>query len=173
MLLQAVIGQIQTNIYPMNYTHNFVEVILWVPCGFLSSIYPYSSGLLHWQQGNLTISLLPVKSPWSIWVKLTSIKIQQSKTYAYFMGCTLCCCFSAWTHYVLRNYRNVNAYLTLYLLNCYYDMHTCNLISSTFKRCDMAFIVPMHRDKSNITYFTFKPYYMLLKLILCESKEMS
>ena len=42
-------------------------------CGYIGSrfvwsIYPYSSGLLHWHWGNHTIAPVPMKQPWRVWV---------------------------------------------------------------------------------------------------------
>ena len=48
-------------------------------------IYPYSLRLLHGHWGNHIIAPVPVKQPWSIWIKLTSIKQQQKATV-----CKLC-----------------------------------------------------------------------------------
>ena len=39
----------------------FVVVIHWL-------IFPYPSGLLHWHCGNLTITPVPAKQPWWIWI---------------------------------------------------------------------------------------------------------
>ena len=43
----------------------------WLTC-------PYSSGLLHWHRGNHMIAPVPVKKPWSIWVKITTTQPQHT-----------------------------------------------------------------------------------------------
>ena len=70
----------------------FVVVIHWL-------IFPYSSGLLHWHCGNLTISPVPAKQPWWIWINtswefitndcITTTKQSTTKPCAYFMGYTV------------------------------------------------------------------------------------
>ena len=46
------------------YCDLFCFGLLWVPSGFMQSIYPYSSGLLHWHRGSHMISQLAAKGPW-------------------------------------------------------------------------------------------------------------
>ena len=76
----------------------FVVVIHWL-------IFPYPSGLLHWHCGNLTITPVPAKQPWWIWINtlckfimnecITTLKQSTTKPCAYFMGYTvLQCCFT-------------------------------------------------------------------------------
>ena len=70
----------------------FVVVIHWL-------IFPYPSGLLHWQCGNLTIATVPAKQPWWIWINtscecimndcITTTKQSTTKTCAYFLGYTV------------------------------------------------------------------------------------
>ena len=70
----------------------FVVVIHWL-------IFPYSSGLLHWHCGNLTIALVPAKQPWWIWINtscefimndcVTTTKRSTTKPCAYFLGYTV------------------------------------------------------------------------------------
>ena len=69
----------------------FVVVIHW-----LISLYP--SGLLHWHCGNLTISPVPAKQPWWLWINtscefimndcITTTKQSTTKPCAYFLGYT-------------------------------------------------------------------------------------
>ena len=71
----------------------FVVVIHWL-------IFPYPSGLLHWHCGNLTISPVPGKQPWWIWINtlcefimsdcITTTKQSTTKQCAYFLGYTVC-----------------------------------------------------------------------------------
>ena len=70
----------------------FVVVIHWL-------IFPYTSGLLHWHCGNLTIAPVPAKQPWWIWVNtscefimndcITTTKQSTTKPCAYFLGYTV------------------------------------------------------------------------------------
>ena len=70
----------------------FVVVIHWL-------IFPYPSGLLHWHCGNLTISPVPAKQPWWIWIYtscefimndwITTTKQSTTKPCAYFLGYTV------------------------------------------------------------------------------------
>ena len=77
----------------------FVVVIHWL-------IIPYSSGLLHWHCGNITIAPVPAKQPWWIWIN-TSIwiyydrlhnhnKAKHNKTVCIFLG-IYCSC--GWPHH--------------------------------------------------------------------------
>ena len=69
----------------------FVVVIHWL-------IFPYPSGLLHWHCGNLTITPVPAKQPWWIWINtsyefimndcITTTKQSTIKPCAYFLGYT-------------------------------------------------------------------------------------
>ena len=71
----------------------FVVVIHWL-------IFPYPSGLLHWHCGNLTITPVPAKQPWWIWINtscefimndcITTTKQSTTKPCAYFLGYTVC-----------------------------------------------------------------------------------
>ena len=70
----------------------FVVVIHWL-------IFPYSSGLLHWHCGNLTIAPVPAKQPWWIWINtscefimndcITTTKQSTTKPCGYFLGYTV------------------------------------------------------------------------------------
>ena len=70
----------------------FVVVIHWL-------IFPYPSGLLHWHCGNLTITPVPAKQPWWIWINascefimndcITTTKQSTTKPCAYFLGYTV------------------------------------------------------------------------------------
>ena len=70
----------------------FVVVIHWL-------IFPYTSGLLHWHCGNLTIAPVPAKQPWWIWINtscefimndcITTTKQSTTKPCAYFLGYTV------------------------------------------------------------------------------------
>ena len=72
----------------------FVVVIHWL-------IFPYTSGLLHWHCGNLTIAPVPAKQPWWIWINtscefimndcITTTKQSTTKPCAYFLGYTVRC----------------------------------------------------------------------------------
>ena len=62
-------------------------------------IYPYPTGLLHWHCGNLTITPVPAKQPWWIWVNascefimndyITTTKQSTTKPCANFLGYTV------------------------------------------------------------------------------------
>ena len=70
----------------------FVVVINWL-------IFLYTSGLLHWHCGNLTIASVPAKQPWWIWINtscefimndcITTTKQTTTKPCAYFLGYTV------------------------------------------------------------------------------------
>ena len=70
----------------------FVVVIHWL-------IFPYPSGLLYWQCGNLTIAPVPAKQTWWIWINtscefimndcITTTKQSTTKPCAYFLGYTV------------------------------------------------------------------------------------
>ena len=70
----------------------FVVVIHWL-------IFPYPTGLLHWHCGNLTITPVPAKQPWWIWINtscefimndcITTTKQSTTKPFAYFLGYTV------------------------------------------------------------------------------------
>ena len=67
----------------------FVVVIHWL-------IFPYISGLLHWNFGNLTIAPVPAKQPWWIWINTSCEfhyerlhnhnKAKHNKTVCIFLG---------------------------------------------------------------------------------------
>ena len=69
-----------------------VVVIHWL-------IFPYSSGLLHWHYGNLTIAPVPAKQHWWIWINsscefimndcITTTKQSTTNPCAYFLGYTV------------------------------------------------------------------------------------
>ena len=73
----------------------FVVVIHWL-------IFQYPSGLLHWHCGNLTISPVPAKQPWWLWINtswefimndcITTTKQSTTKPCAYFLGYTVAHC---------------------------------------------------------------------------------
>ena len=68
-------------------------------CCAYTLIFPYPSGLLHWQCGNLTIAPVPEKQPWWIWINtscefimndcITTAKQSTTKRCAYFLGYTV------------------------------------------------------------------------------------
>ena len=70
----------------------FIVVIHWL-------IFPYLSGLLHRDCGNLTIVPVPAKQPWWIWINtscefimndcITTTKQSTTKPCAYFLGYTV------------------------------------------------------------------------------------
>ena len=72
----------------------FVVVIHWL-------IFSYTSRLLHWHCGNLTIAPVPAKQPWWISINtscefimndcITTTKQSTTKPCAYFVGYTVCC----------------------------------------------------------------------------------
>ena len=76
----------------------FVVVIHWL-------IFPYPSGLLHWQCGNLTIAPVPAKQPWWIWINtsckfimndcITTTKQSTTQPCAYFLGYTVFVCIDS------------------------------------------------------------------------------
>ena len=67
-LLHPMKTQLYT-IHPKNYIMHMVYwVSLWLGNG---QFYLYSSGLLHWQEGNHIIALVSVKQPQRIWVNLS------------------------------------------------------------------------------------------------------
>ena len=57
-------------------------------------LYPYSSGLHHWNRDICQINTGTVKQPWGIWLKMTINKPHQISTKqepcVYFMGCADC-----------------------------------------------------------------------------------
>ena len=79
----------------------FVVVIHWL-------IFPYSSGLLHWHCGNLTIAPVPAKQPWWIWINtscefimndcITTTKQSTTKPCAYFLRYTVCVTWPEWAN---------------------------------------------------------------------------
>ena len=83
---------IPRNMYTVFALLCFVVVIHWL-------IFPYSSGLLHWHCGNLTIAPVPAKQPWWIWINtsckfimddcITTTKQSTTKPCAYFLGYTV------------------------------------------------------------------------------------
>ena len=88
----ADLQYIPRNMHTVTALLCFVVVIHWL-------IFPYSSGLLHWHCGNLTIAPVPAKQPWWIWIKtlcefimndcITTTKQITKKTCAYFLGYTV------------------------------------------------------------------------------------
>ena len=70
--------------------------LLWL---YIDWFFPYPSGLLHWHCGNLTISPVPAKQPWWIWMNtsrefimndcITTTKQSTTKPCAYFLGYTV------------------------------------------------------------------------------------
>ena len=80
-----------TTVYPKKYAHGFCFAVLC--CG-------YTSSLLHWHCGNLTIAPVPAKQPWWIWINtscefimndcITTTKQSTTKPCAYFLGYTVC-----------------------------------------------------------------------------------
>ena len=98
----------------------FVVVIHWL-------IFPYPSGLLHWHCGNLTISPVPAKQPWWIWINtscefimndcVTTTKQSTTKPCAYFLGYTVREAFPWYA--VMMKFRCPSA-------NCkYFSAHEC------------------------------------------------
>ena len=73
----------------------FVVVIHWL-------IFTYPSGLLHWHCGNLTITPVPAKQPWWIWINtscefimndcITTTTQSTTKPCAYLLGYTVTGC---------------------------------------------------------------------------------
>ena len=82
---------------PRNMHTVFVLLCIVVVIHWL--IFPYPSGLLHWHCGNLTISPVPAKQPWWIWINtscefimndcITTTKQSTTKPCAYFLGYTV------------------------------------------------------------------------------------
>ena len=91
-LKQITIQYIPRNMHTVFALLCFVVVIHWL-------IFPYPSGLLHWHCGNLTITPVPAKQPWWIWINtscefimndcITTTKQSTTKPCAYFLGCTV------------------------------------------------------------------------------------
>ena len=64
-LMMWSLQYIPRNIHTVFALLCFVVVIHWL-------IFPYPSDLLHWHCGNLTISPVPAKQPWWIWINTSS-----------------------------------------------------------------------------------------------------
>ena len=85
------------------------------------------------------------------------------------------CCIIHLTHDTSFNfsfYLPVYAFLVKFLFHISALIYVHILLSETWKRCDMAFIEPMHRNKPNITYWNMKPFiilFLVLYPILCYS----
>ena len=87
----------------------FVAVIHWL-------IFPYSSGLLHWHCGNLTIAPVPAKQSWWIWINtscefimndcITTTKQSTTKPCAYFLGYTVIHTVKGWKCFPLGEKSN-------------------------------------------------------------------
>ena len=81
-------------VYTKKYAHGFALLCFVVVIHWL--IFPYSSGLLHWHCGNLTIAPVPAKQPWWICINtscefimndcITTTKQSTTKPCAYFLG---------------------------------------------------------------------------------------
>ena len=92
ILWQPALQYISRNIHTVFALLCFVVVIHWL-------IFPYPSGLLHWQCGNLTIAPVPANQPWWIWMNtscefimndcVTTTKQSTTKPCAYFLGYTV------------------------------------------------------------------------------------
>ena len=96
--MSVSIQYIPRNIHTVLALLCFVVVIHWL-------IFPYSSGLLHWHCGNLTIAPVPAKQPWWIWINSScefimndcmTTKQSTTKTCAYFLGYTVVLCSDMW-----------------------------------------------------------------------------
>ena len=100
----------------------FVVVIHWL-------IFPYPSGLLHWNCGNLTIAPVPAKQPWWIWIKtscefimndcITTTKQSTTKPCAYFLGYTVIQLLHprSWHTMVLSSINFPNLCLILFMIH--------------------------------------------------------
>ena len=92
ILIIVIVQYIPRNTHMVFALRCFVVVIHWL-------IFPYPSGLLHWQCGNLTIAPVPAKQPWWIWINtscefimndcITTTKQSTTKPCAYFLGYTV------------------------------------------------------------------------------------
>ena len=92
VLVSCPIQYIPRNMHTVFALMCFVVVKHWL-------IFPYPSGLLHWHCGNLTISPVPAKQPWWIWINtscefimndcITTTKQNTTKPCAYFLGYTV------------------------------------------------------------------------------------
>ena len=92
LTFKVYIQYISRNMHTVFALLCFVVVIHWL-------IFPYSSGLLHWHSGNLTIAPVPAKRPW--WIRIntscefirndciTTAKRSTTKPCAYFLGYTV------------------------------------------------------------------------------------
>ena len=91
-LILSYLQYIPRNMHTVTALLCFVVVIHWL-------IFPYPSGLLHWLCGNLTITPVPAKQPWWIWIDtscefimndcITTTKQNTTKPCAYFLGYTV------------------------------------------------------------------------------------
>ena len=102
--VHSIIQYIPRNMHTVFALLCFVVVIHWL-------IFPYTSGLLHWHCGNLTIAPVPVKQPWWIWINtscefimndcITTTKQSTTKTVCIFLGvyCNICVS-QAWVTFV-------------------------------------------------------------------------
>ena len=88
----SLVQYIQRNMHTVFALLCFVVIIHWL-------IFPYPSGLLHWQCGNLTIAPVPAKHTWWIWINtscefimnvcITTTKQSTTKPCAYFLVYTV------------------------------------------------------------------------------------
>ena len=91
IITYLIIQYIPRNMHTVFALLCFVVVIHWL-------IFPYPSGSLHWHCGNLTISPVPAKQPWWIWINtscefimndcITTTKQSTTKRCAYLLGYT-------------------------------------------------------------------------------------
>ena len=92
LIVDKTLQYIPRNMHTVFALLCFVVVIHWL-------IFPYSSGLLHWHCGNLTIAPVPAKQSWWIWINtscefimndcITTTKQSTTKPCAYFLGYTV------------------------------------------------------------------------------------
>ena len=92
VLRKTYLQYIPRNMHTVTALLCFVVVIYWL-------IFPYPSGLLHWHCGNLTITPVPAKQPWWIWINtscefimndyITTTKQSTTKQCAYFLRYTV------------------------------------------------------------------------------------
>ena len=117
-------------VYSMKYAYGFhlfcfdVAARLLLANWFMSSIYPYHSGLLYWHWGNLMIAPVPVKLSWMIWVKSTTTKPQCNR--AKHQSCAYLLTYNACLQYcfTLSCFGYHEMLLVIYII-CVDQSHMC------------------------------------------------
>ena len=143
----------------------FVVVIHWL-------IYPYPSGLLHWQCGNLTIAPVPAMQPWWIWINtscefimndcITTTKQSTTKPCAYFLGYTVFT-YAMTTLGINKTLlegeerwcwqiTSINTYI--YKFMGVFDYSLCWLVKLTSRihTCQWVTVLPIYHNNVNMKY---------------------